>query len=502
MYKNIMNIFLDIDNTICRVNEADGAPHKYERAVPIPDRIARANALYEEGNTITYWTARGKASGVDYSDLTRSQLAAWGCKYHALRFDKPSYDLYVDDKSQNTDAYFASAAAPAPAHVTTPCTTACTVPKGWGHERIIINTEQYCGKILHFHSGAQFSMHYHIRKTETWYVYSGKFEFRWIDTTSAETHSRTLTVGDVVTNAIGQPHQLVCIEEGDIFEVSTQHFDSDSYRVAKGDSQTRRDADTRLLVLIHLGIGDHILMAPAIAHLAKQVGTLCVPCKAQYTKTVRDLYEGIPNLRLVEIPVLPPSPTMEEDIFRELNTIVSTLSKEGPLKLMACGNYCPSANRHTDIFPVLFYKDLGLSYEDCVRTFGFPVAKHTMLRDVFKAIGIPYIFVHEVSSTKTRDISSKFLGDRSRIVLTPDRNLYPPTDPYYHIAQLAVRTDDRNMLDYIPLMEGADEIHCIDSCYFSLAMLLELPDVGDCVVYTRGPAEFPTRRPWTILSSD
>jgi len=36
----------------------------------------------------------------------------------------------------------------------------------------------------------------------------------------------------------GQPHQMLALEEGScIFEISTQHFDSDSYRVGMGSSQ-------------------------------------------------------------------------------------------------------------------------------------------------------------------------------------------------------------------------------------------------------------------------
>jgi hypothetical protein len=35
----------------------------------------------------------------------------------------------------------------------------------------------------------------------------------------------------------GQPHQLEALTEGVIFEVSTQHFDSDSYRIWKGDTK-------------------------------------------------------------------------------------------------------------------------------------------------------------------------------------------------------------------------------------------------------------------------
>ena len=115
------------------------------------------------------------------------------------------------------------------------CTECCTIPKGWGHELIIVNNEKYCGKILVFNRGCKFSMHYHIIKQETWYVNSGKFIFDWIDTETAEKHTMELFKGDVVTIPIGMPHQLHALTDGEIFEISTQHFDSDSYRVAKGD---------------------------------------------------------------------------------------------------------------------------------------------------------------------------------------------------------------------------------------------------------------------------
>ena len=44
--------------------------------------------------------------------------------------------------------------------------------------------------------------------------------------------------GDCIHLMPGQPHQMLAIEEGScIFEVSTQHFDSDSYRILPGASQ-------------------------------------------------------------------------------------------------------------------------------------------------------------------------------------------------------------------------------------------------------------------------
>ena len=112
------------------------------------------------------------------------------------------------------------------------------VAKGWGHEIIFVNNDKYCGKILHFNQNAMFSMHYHLLKHETWYVQSGMFIFKYIDTLTADIHELELNVGDVIANNIGQPHQLICKEEGEIVEVSTTHYDKDSYRVMKGDSQT------------------------------------------------------------------------------------------------------------------------------------------------------------------------------------------------------------------------------------------------------------------------
>ena len=111
----------------------------------------------------------------------------------------------------------------------------CKVPKGWGEELIIENNEMYCGKLLIFKKGCRFSMHYHLIKDETWYVDKGEFIYRWIDTESAETIEQKLKPGDVVRQRVGQPHQLIALTDGTVFEVSTQHFDEDSYRVVRGD---------------------------------------------------------------------------------------------------------------------------------------------------------------------------------------------------------------------------------------------------------------------------
>ena len=120
-------------------------------------------------------------------------------------------------------------------------TKGCEIPKGWGKEMIITNNQLYCGKILMFKKGCKFSMHYHLIKDETWFIAEGEFLYRWIDTETADIYEEELKPGDVVRQLPGQPHQLMAHTDGSIIEVSTEHFDDDSYRVSKGDSQKNEE---------------------------------------------------------------------------------------------------------------------------------------------------------------------------------------------------------------------------------------------------------------------
>jgi len=111
------------------------------------------------------------------------------------------------------------------------------VEKGWGHELIWATNDRYCGKMMHFNTGARFSMHFHREKEETWYIQSGKFVVRWIDTKTAKQHEQLLIEGAVWHNPPCMPHKLVCLQEGTVVEVSTPDSVEDNYRVQPGDSQ-------------------------------------------------------------------------------------------------------------------------------------------------------------------------------------------------------------------------------------------------------------------------
>jgi len=88
-------IYVDVDETICKTPKS----REYKDSEPIVENIKKINELYEEGNTIVYWTARGSRKQIDWYDLTYDQLLKWGAKFHELRVDKPYFDLLIDDKT-------------------------------------------------------------------------------------------------------------------------------------------------------------------------------------------------------------------------------------------------------------------------------------------------------------------------------------------------------------------------------------------------------------------
>lgn len=98
-----MKIFVDIDETICFYS----GKRDYYLAEPNFENINKINNLYDTGNHITYYTARGsvlKKRKNEFHLLTRNQLQEWGCKYHKLSVgEKPNYDLLICDKTKRIE---------------------------------------------------------------------------------------------------------------------------------------------------------------------------------------------------------------------------------------------------------------------------------------------------------------------------------------------------------------------------------------------------------------
>ena len=108
----LKTIAFDLDDVICyrpKGYEHLG-PNKYDYCEPDRSVIDLVNSLYEEGNKIVIYTARGMSQykgniALIYSELyskTIQQLNDWGLNYDQLVMGKIHYDLLIDDKVLNS----------------------------------------------------------------------------------------------------------------------------------------------------------------------------------------------------------------------------------------------------------------------------------------------------------------------------------------------------------------------------------------------------------------
>ena len=101
----------DIDNVLCVSSN-----NNYKKSKPIKKNIKLVNLLMKDGHYIKLFTSRHMGRNNENKllakkqsyNFTKTQLKKWGVNYHKLIFGKPSYDLFVDDKSLGYNKNWAS----------------------------------------------------------------------------------------------------------------------------------------------------------------------------------------------------------------------------------------------------------------------------------------------------------------------------------------------------------------------------------------------------------
>jgi len=83
--KGIKNFLIDIDGTITLDDIKNEDSHLYPKAKVINGSMEQINKWYDEGNIITFFTARENKD----RDVTEKWLKQHGFKYHGLLMDKP-----------------------------------------------------------------------------------------------------------------------------------------------------------------------------------------------------------------------------------------------------------------------------------------------------------------------------------------------------------------------------------------------------------------------------
>ena len=85
-------IVIDIDGTICTEEKTFERP----LAKPLPGAKEKVNELYDAGNQIVFWTARGW----EQLRVTKEWLDHHGFKYNHLVMGKLIADVFIDDRGR------------------------------------------------------------------------------------------------------------------------------------------------------------------------------------------------------------------------------------------------------------------------------------------------------------------------------------------------------------------------------------------------------------------
>lgn len=86
----------DIDGVLTIETEGFGEL-VYSSRTPNLENISIVNCLFSKGHQITLFTSRYSEDLV----VTTNWLKKYNVNYHSLLFDKPKYDLLIDDKCIN-----------------------------------------------------------------------------------------------------------------------------------------------------------------------------------------------------------------------------------------------------------------------------------------------------------------------------------------------------------------------------------------------------------------
>lgn len=121
------------------------------------------------------------------------------------------------------------------------CMAENVIQHNWGYELTWASTEDYTGKILVFGVvGSSISMHFHKEKTKTWFVNSGKFIVKYINTDDGSTNHKELSEGETWHCNKLQPCQLQSLtNNASITEVSSKNILDDIFYLAPLQVQTK-----------------------------------------------------------------------------------------------------------------------------------------------------------------------------------------------------------------------------------------------------------------------
>lgn len=119
------------------------------------------------------------------------------------------------------------------------------IDKPWGCEIVWADTPHYLGTILKIKRGERLSLQLHRWKAESILLYSGRMTLVFEDEHGTR-RDILLLAGQAYDIPTGRRHRMIALDDCEVIEVSTPHFDDvvrleDSYGRAEPGAATRRE---------------------------------------------------------------------------------------------------------------------------------------------------------------------------------------------------------------------------------------------------------------------
>lgn len=227
----------------------------------------------------------------------------------------------------------------------------------------------------------------------------------------------------------------------------------------------------RAIVYSHLGLGDMFWMNGAVRYLATVHDEVIVVCKIRNELAATAMYADAPTIKLLLI---------EDDAELSPWDEKREIFLQQGFSVYSCGFFAPRPDKAIYNLPISFYDDMGIPHEFRHKYFHVPRSEEgKKLRQRFGSIN--YIVVHEESSVQKLPIAKQLMAKgETRLILDLNKNPYGTAHGWWAAAE---KVAGRPILDYIQLIEGAQEVHMIESSLYCLASHLDLSKVKRKVCY-------------------
>jgi hypothetical protein len=233
----------------------------------------------------------------------------------------------------------------------------------------------------------------------------------------------------------------------------------------------------------HTGLGDMIAVNGAVRYLASKFKKVNFVCLDIYIDHGEFMFKDLENVYMIKL--IDGCKTIR-DFGKEgllKNSLVlnygglylKSYDQPGFLKLdmyetmIFCSNPIPP----DAIYPDYFYEQMGLPAFLRLEKFKVDTEQGPDAPD------IPYRFIHRQSTKSTNSMHF----DDDMLVLDPNENYYQADDPKYDQAKVAL--DLPTIFHRIKLIQGAKELHLVESSYLMLCLHLDLSHIPVKMYYNK-----------------